>query len=536
MDSPPNLNIGALVLEQARAHPERRALVVPRRWDERQVTEAEQLTFGELAQRIDAFRTGLERAKLAPDRRVVVLVPATADLFALLLGLAASGSAAVLIDAALPPRRLLQAIARSGADAIVSVHKLLARWPLLPPLWRLRRFGVDGSSFGVASIHALCGPPGAPGEALARGPEDEALISFTSGTTGRPKGVARPHGILWAQHLALRDLVGHDPEAVDMPCFPVLALQDLCVGTTAVLPPVDLRAPGTARGAVVADAIRRYGVTALAAAPAFLGRLAAHASRQPMASITRLIAGGAPVTRRLGRQLLTAFPEARADVVYGSSEAEPIAAASLDEAVRAEGDGFLVGRTVSPAEAVRVRAAEVPRSIGAEGIGRYAAAADAPGEVLVRGPHVARRYVGAPVDEARTKVPDADGTTWHRTGDVARQDAAGRLWLTGRTSDLVTHRGRTLEPLAIEAVLRDLPSVAQAAVVAHRGAPEGEVCLELEAGAEAGAGGAAAQSALGAMDLGTLPLKVVAAIPVDGRHNSKVDRAALREARERGRA
>src|SRR6202023_2211705 len=87
------------------------------------------------------------------------------------------------------------------------------------------------------------------------------------------------------------------------------------------------------------------------------------------------------------------------------------------------------------------------------------------GEVIVRGENVSETYVGDPEAVELNKIRERDGTIWHRTGDVARADAAGRVWLLGRVGDAVSWNGQTLYPLVVEAELAGTPGVSRAALV-----------------------------------------------------------------------
>lgn len=505
------------------------ALVIPPA--EGDLGAAAQISYGQLRRRVAQLQRGLARLGLVPGDRVVMLSPLGVDFFALALALLASGQVLVFLDGRLDKKRALAVLKAARPRAIVSVRQVLRLWPLLPVLWGTRRVVTDAAGgrapFGTTPLEALLlDGPDLPEVAL-QPPDHSALLSFTSGTTGRPKGADRTHGILMAQHLAL---AGHAPDRdgeIDMPCFPAVVLHNLSCGLTTVLPPIDLRQPGAADPARVMAAIQRFGVNSLSGAPAFCARLGDHLLRQgPHRGLRRLLVGGAPVSRGLADRLLRALPGAVAEAVYGSTEAEPMASVTLEELAATPGDGYLVGRAAPVAELRLVSLPEVAPTLGSEGLRPFEVSQGTPGEVLVRGPHVNRTYIGDPDAVRRTKVPEVDGSLWHRTGDMARQDPEGRYWLTGRVPDRVTHQGRVLHPFVVEAALAEvLPNLA--ALVAHPGAPEGELVLQCGA-EEAQAATAAARAALDGMGLGTVPLRVVPGIPVDARHNSKIDRPTLR--------
>ena len=484
-------NVAQLALEQAARTPDRIALVVPRRWDSNGVSEQEVVTFAELAQRVGAFADGLERNGFRESDRVLLLFPVSVDFFALVLAVVATGRVGVLLDGGMDRQRIVDALKASQARAIVSVDLLLRHRFWIPALWGMRKFSVDSRGWRLRPLDALMGEPREV-RALERKSDDAALITFTSASSGRTKGVDRTHGLLWAQNEALSRLPMREG-GVDMPCFPVLALRNFCMGTTTVLPAVDLRAPGSVDPAAVVSQIAAWKVDGIAAAPAFIDKVV---TRLPSGGLRYFVAGGAPVMPRLCRKVLEVCPNARAYVFYGSTEAEPIAETTFAEVAEARGEGLLVGAPVPEAD-VKLEQ----------------------GEVWVRGAHVNRRYVNNPEANEKYKVPAGDGTIWHRTGDVARRDEQGRLWLLGRLGDDFALDGRTLWPLPIEIAVADVTGVRRAGFV------DGKIAVEID-GDEALQ---AVRTLLRSLAMEGVSVHPVEKIPVDARHNSKVDRAALRK-------
>ena len=528
-------NVAALVLENARRVPERVALVVPRGDTD---GHEEVITYGGLAMRIAQLSAGLARAGMREGDRAVLLFPVSVDFYALSLAVLASGMTVVLIDGALGLKRTLVAIEASRARAIVSVRAAMRLWPVLPPTWRAKRFTSDAPPPGVQSLDALLVSPSEAGEAraLARRADDEALVTFTSGSSGRPKGADRTHGLLVAQHHALREECPDEDGEVDMPCFPAVGLHDLCCGMTTVLPPVDLRRPASVDPARVLRAIARWKVTRMSGAPAYMDRIASVMAPddERVRGMRCVAVGGAPIGRKLAAKIADRFARARSLALYGSTEAEPIASTTMREIASARGEGYLVGRVAPVAEVELVRLPEIAPELDARGLAPYrvasdgSAGADDSAEVVVRGPHVNRRYVGDDEANRRLKIPTIDGDVWHRTGDLARQDDDARLWLTGRTPDVVVHRGKRVLPYAIEADAGDARGVHRAALVAHEGAPDGELAVSLEAGAASEDARHTLRALLDARGLERVPIRVVEEIPTDARHQSKTDRASLR--------
>ncbi|MGH2897190.1 MAG: AMP-binding protein, partial [Solirubrobacteraceae bacterium] len=326
-------------------------------------------------------------------------------------------------------------------------------------------------------------------------PDAPAVISFSSGNTGLPKCVERTHAVLVAQHAALLAAFPLPESDVNLPGFPLAVLHNLCRATTTVLPSADLRSMALADVPTVLSAMRDHRVSSVSAAPAFIGRVAAHllARGEALRQVRRIVVGGGPVSRRLASDVLTAFPLADIRVVYGATEAEPIATARVREIVEADRTnlGYIAGWPVAGVE-IRI-----------DGVGDT-------GELLVRGPHVVR-----------------SGEEWHRTGDICRMDARGCLWLLGRVGTEIEREGRTIYPFGVEARVACQPGVVSSALVAHRGAPAGELVVQVAPSAVEQIVMDEVRATLVEIGLRGLPARAIEVIPMDARHQSKVDRRAL---------
>lgn len=168
---------------------------------------------------------------------------------------------------------------------------------------------------------------------------------------------------------------------------------------------------------------------------------------------------------------------------------------TVDEVIDSpDREGFLVGLRVGDTEICLLTGNGTRASVG---------------EVAVRGEQVAS-------DES-----------WHRTGDIGRFDSLGRLWLLGRVDTAVAHHGCMLHPYALEADALSLPGVRAAALTTHSRAPNGELIVELDVGADDGALLRDLRSILAERGLPELSVRVVDEIPMDARHGSKVARTAL---------
>jgi acyl-CoA synthetase (AMP-forming)/AMP-acid ligase II len=487
------------VLRSVRSFPERAALIIAGPDSDTVVSYAQ---LGEL---ISETAAGLDRAGVHVGSRVLIMAAPSLRFYALALGVLASARVLVVVDGRMQRRRVVHALRAASPDVVVAAPSVMRWWPLVAPLRRARRFTIDGAVLGAESVDALFERSGAATFA-SPSPDADAILAFSSGTTGDAKRIARSHTVLLAQHRALAAAFPPPSDDVNLAGFPMAVLHNLCCGTTTVLPDMTLRAEMARATETAVRVIERCGVTSISAAPAFARALSrwAISNGRVIDQVGHVVVGGGPVSRTLCAEVTAAFPNARASIVYGATEAEPIATVNMRELLVSEGEGFLVGRLVPDVEMVLDR-----------GRGRWRGA----GEVLVRGAHVVR--------------PENATNGWHRTGDLARVDAHGRLWLLGRVSDAVLHRERLVLSGIVEASALRVLGVDAAGFVAHRRAPEGELAVTIAKRASRAIVATRVHAALAELGLGTIRVRVVDRIPMDARHESKVARAELARMLER---
>lgn len=363
-----------------------------------------------------------------------------------------------------------------------------------------------------------------------------AMIAFTSGSTGRPKGILRTHGLLLATHAVLAVHIKPERGAVALATLPMFTLTNLACGATSLIPDVDLRRPGRVDPRRLSGQIERWRARSAVASPALLERFADHCLAQGnrIESLREIFVGGAPVFPRLVEKLARVAPQAKVWVLYGSTEAEPIALVSSEEVSAADfnrtmdGGGLLVGRPILEISLriLRDRWGSTRQGDTRETMNRDVLEPGQTGEIVVAGPHVAPAFLGGEGDdETKFRVGDQ---MWHRTGDAGWLDEQGRLWLLGRCSARIEDAHGTLYPYAVEAALSSHPGIARSAFLLHRG--ERLLVVEMREGAQPDAHALLRQISW-AYIAAVILLKRV---PVDARHNAKVDYPALRRALNSG--
>lgn len=516
------MNVACVLDAQARDHATRLAMDDGQR----------RVTFAELSLESAHIAGQLRAGGVVADARALVLCPMSVTLYATLIAIWRLGAVAVFVDPSAGLRRLRECMRTVRPDVFIGVPRAhLLR--LNPALARVRAFAVQGAAPLAITLRTPGrddGLPRTPHAPVDRHPGAPAIVTFTSGSSGRPKALVRSHGFLLSQREAITTALGLSPGDRDLATLPMFVLASLAAGVSTFIAEGDLRRPDRVDGASVAAQVRRVRPTRLSASPAFVSRLLEAVQADDLGSLRIIHVGGAPVFPRLLRGLRE---RTNADVVavYGSSEAEPIASLRWDQVTpghiqaMSRGAGLLAGRPV-PSIELRILATDRARPAVRLSDAEFAALIlppGSPGEIVVSGAHVLDGYLDGR-DEESAKIR-TDGAVWHRTGDAGYLDHEGRLWLLGRCEAVVRDAAGVAYPLAVECAAHELPGVKRSALVGH----EGRRLLLVEpdhASAPPSLASMRQRLAWARLD----EIRLVRTIPVDQRHASKIDYPALRRA------
>ena len=423
------------------------------------------------------------------------------------------------------------------------------------------------------------------------GGDDSAAIAFTSGATGPAKGVLYLHRQLQAQRESLTQLYGITEHDRLVAAFGPFALFGAALGIPSAVPDMDLTAPRTLTAAALASAVAAVDATLVFASPAALANVARTRSgvfaspaapapapanttraspgapaspanttrtspgapaahRDTLAGVRLLLSTGAPVPAGLLRDVLQLMPNADAHAPYGMTEVLPVADIGVAEMEAAgTGNGTCVGTPVPG-----VTATVSPLDAAGRATGARTDAHGVTGEVCVQAEHTKHRYDRLWVTErAASREPG-----WHRTGDVGHFDAEGRLWIEGRLVHVITTAAGPVTPFGLERLAETVPGVARSAAVGvgPRGAQQVVIVVETHAGraglapdwlrdavrdAVRGAVRGAVRDAVQPTSIAVQPagdavqptgvgvaaVLTVRSLPVDIRHNSKIDRVRI---------
>lgn len=374
--------------------------------------------------------------------RVALMVPNVPEFAAIYYGILRAGAIVVPMNPLLKAREIEFYLSDSGA-------RLLLAWHTAAEEASTATARVPGSERAVVTPTAffaelLSHEPS--GVLQDRSADDTAVILYTSGTTGRPKGAELTHGNLISNaevtQSDLLHLTGDDVVFGGLPLFHSFG-QTVTLNTTVaagatlmMLPRFDSRA---ALG-LMAD----HGVTVFAGVPTMYSAFLAVTDGPDLPRLRVCVSGGAALPVEVLRQ----FEDRFGCVIlegYGLSETSPVASFNRPDRRQA-------GSIGTPVTGVEMRVVDLDGNPLGEG---------EVGEIAIRGHNIMKGYWQRP--DATGAVLSDDG--WFRTGDVGRRDTDGFYFIVDRMKDLIIRGGFNIYPREIEEVLYEHPDVAEAAVI-----------------------------------------------------------------------
>ncbi len=435
------LTVIAALHRAARAYPRKRAVVVNDRV----------LTFAEILERADRLAAGLRHAGVSRGTKIAMLMGNRIEFPEIYFGVLKTGATLVVLNARLKGPEVSALIRKSEARWLIFAGELSGVVSALDAVTRqqltLVALGGSGAPASIAYDSLQCASPRADA-ATEVSEADDACILFTSGTTGTPKGVLLTHRNVLFQ--AINHVVEWDVRFDDVDLYPA----PLCHGGGLATLPRTILAGNTlvlmesfdARS--FATLLERERVTRAILVPTMCARILdlPDALFARARSLRLIVTGGAILPFDLKMRLIERFPGVGVCDSYGQTEATgSVACLKPGDALRKPGS---IGRAffLNDIRLFDEQDAEVP--------------AGEVGEIVVRGPTVMRGYCGELEASAQTLR-----NGWLHTGDLARQDEDGCLYIVGRKKDMIISGGINIYPREIEDVLCAHPGILEAAVI-----------------------------------------------------------------------
>ena len=418
------------------------------------VHDASRISRAALRGEVDALARGMAALGVRRQMKVLVRLRNSPEFVATFLALVKLGALPVLQNSLLGPEEVEYVLGHSEAEAAVTFDEIAGPLRALKHRLPAGLIVARGDGRPVEGEHGfealIGGGDAAPLEAADTGADEPAFLVYTSGTTGRPKGIVHAHRWIAAQGDTNRLRIPPEPGDVAMATGEWSFISAL--GHNVLFPLRNGYAAaileGRASPEVVLAAIARHRVTLLFSVATVYRRILAIADvekRYDLSSLRGCNATGEALEaatceewhRRVGCPIWEHYGISEMQLVFGQSPHWPLKPGSVGRA--------LPGTRVEVLD-------EAYRPVPTGEIGHLLIAADNPGF-----------FLGYHKDPGKTAEAVHDG--WYHTGDLAWRDADGYLWIAGRSDDCFKSRGIFISPVEVENALRGHPAVAEACVV-----------------------------------------------------------------------
>lgn len=432
-------------------------------------------SFGETEQSYDAFEAQTNRAAnvltthgIERGERVGLLASNTVLFPATQFGIVKAGAVATPLNLSMDRETLEYVVQDAGIDTLVVGESLAAEGRALADSAGVETLfvpGVADNDAGITDYATAMTAADDTFDLVDRDPDDPCILMYTSGTTGRPKGVPLSHHTMLSSIENFSRGIPIEPDdslLFSLPLFHIfgngfMGLFLYCGASLRIRRELD--------PADTLSAIDDHDVTMFAGVPAMYTELLQysreHSSEFDLSSLRLAVSAGAPLSDDLRQQVERAF-DVRLIEGWGLTEAP---AATVEPAYGPPKEAGCVGPPLPNTELKLVEpdaredtVVEIDAIRGGEIDSDDTDAVT--GEIAIRGPIVFDGYHGQVADDV------FDGEGWFYTGDIGRVDSDGYLWLLDRADDVIITGGNNVYPAEVEEALSEHPAVARAAVVA----------------------------------------------------------------------
>jgi long-chain acyl-CoA synthetase len=401
-----------------------------------------QLSYDEFRDAALRAAAGIRSRGVEPGDRVGMVLPNVLSFPIVFYGALLAGATVVPMNPLLKAREVEYYLRDSGSRLVVTGEQSAE-----PVTEAAGTVGIEAVTVGPAMPDALLAdePLDAP---VDRADGDTAVILYTSGTTGQPKGAELTHAGLNSNARTTQEtLLESTPDDVIMGCLPLFHVFGLtCSLNAGVLAGSSLTLIPRFDGGKALSVVERDGVTVFQGVPTMFSAMLHQpdAAERDMSSLRLCVSGGSAMPV----EVMRSFEETFGCIVlegYGLSETSPVASFNHPHAERTPGS---IG---TPIRGVEMRLVDDD--------GGDVAAGDV-GEIAIRGENVMKGYWNRPEDTAKA-IPDG----WFRSGDLARQDEDGYYFIVDRKKEMIIRGGYNVYPREIEEALYEHPAVAEAACI-----------------------------------------------------------------------
>ena len=473
------------------------------------IDKSEQMTYKKLYKKVASFKEYLLKKGIKKGQKVLVLVQMSKELYIVLLSLWSIGAIPCFMDAGFI-KSGMKNNEYNNIQAIIGTKKYILYSKINNNLKKLKT-KIDVSIINKLEIKD-------PLEIQEVEKHFPAILTYTSGTTGTPKIASRSHTFLKCQEKILINTLNYEEEDIEISSIPIFTLSNISAGIATLIAEANFSNLGKTKPRKIINQIIKYKVNRIMAAPGLLQNIVNYGLKNniQLEDVKKIFTGGGAVFVDLINNIKKVFPKAKIVTLYGSTEAEPISECDVTNISKSDLDKIMNGYGILAGNIVGVKSCKLIKNDKKE-IGKITKEefekmqVQNNGEIVVTGENVLKGYVDGIGDKENKFYVETE--TFHRTGDLGSIDEKGRLWLKGRIKEPYFNIEATLhakfQNIGKTAVLKNNNKIT---IILEKSCkiPEEKIKKEI--------------------DFEKIEdIRYVKKIPVDKRHNTKVDYNELRK-------
>ena len=516
------MNVARQITDISFKYPQKLSVICPKKGNK----SYSSYNFHDLEVRINQFSNQLEHLGIKKKDKVLVFIKPNLDFAAIVFSLFKIEAVAVFIDPGMGKNKLLAAIEESEANVLIGISKVhILRRVFKKSFKNIKLFLTNSkSSFFAKSIYKNIDKVSHIYSDNETASSELAALLYTSGGTGKPKGVLYTHDIFIKQTQKLKNEFNLTHNDVDLAGFPLFAMFTLSMGMSSVIPYMDPARPAMANPKELVKNIKDHNVTFVAGSPAIWSRMVEMCIDKNIRldSVKYFVMFGAPISYSTHEKFSKILSNGSTYTPYGATECLPVSNISGKEILgnwtqdELVGKGICVGRALENVEVKVIKISE--GAVEAQDI-RECKEFEI-GEIIVSSSTVTSGYFNLENKTALSKIYDKD-KLWHRMGDTGYFDSESRLWFTGRVAHSFTIGFNKYFPIPIEQFFLSIKTITKVAFVKVK---EHQTALIVEGDKSSLV---EIKDTIYKNSLKVDHILFHPSFPVDIRHNIKVDRAAL---------
>lgn len=442
---------------------------------------------------------------------VSVMINMSIDLYSSLVALWSIGAIPVFFDVSAKKEYIQKCLETIKPQYIIATNKNKFLLSFITPFNKFPKISIETDLTNYKKISIIK-------DDLS---ETGAIITFTSGSSGIPKTVLRTHKFLLDQYEIIYQAMHYSNDQIDLGILPIFTLANLGAGITTVIPNSKMNNIAKLNIKNIVHQIETHKISSATISPAVLKNILDYSeiNNSNLSSFKKLHIGGGPVFPN-NLQILNSekFKNVEKYIAYGSSEAEPISMIKWEDMMNLyneikKGKGLPLGKIINNInlEIIKETKNPIPQISDIEKI------TSTPGEIIVSGKNVLTSYFNNyGNNENKIKCND---TVWHRTGDIGYIDENQILWMLGNKRSTITINNKKYYPFKIECILNTKYNIERCTVLSNNK----ELFLILENNDK---------EKIDKNDklfLDFNKIIFINKIPMDKRHNAKIDYVKLRK-------